>query len=127
MNDLVPREKLVKQGMRGLGGIAGGAGLFVLRLFTGGVLIHLPLNLTLSLSGLVAGGLVTLVGLAIGASREDRRAGLAVAAAGLLTLAASLPLVGGLGSRLMGIGAVGLLAFGVVNLLRFLRNLRRRM
>ena len=126
MNDLVPREKLVRKGMRGLGGLAGGAGLLVLRLFTGGALIHLPLGLTISLSGLIAGGVVTLIGLSIGASREDRKAGMAVAAAGLLTLAASLPLVRGIGSWLMGLGAAGLLAFGAVNLLGFLGQLRRR-
>ncbi len=127
MDDLVPREELVKQGMRGLGGLAGGAGLFVLRLFTHGTEITLPLGLKISLTGLIVGGVVTLVGLAIGSSREDRRAGLVVTAAGLLTLACSLPLVRPIGVTLMGIGIFGMLAIGVFNLIKFLRNLRRRM
>ncbi len=119
MGDLIPREKLIRQGMRGLGGLGGGIGMLVLRIFTGGP--------GLSLLGLIVGGAVTVFGLTVASSREDRRAGLVVTAAGLLTAAASLPWVGGIGQTLMTLGGIGLLAVGAFNLVKFLVNLRKRM
>jgi hypothetical protein len=119
MGDIVPRDQLVKQGMKGLGGVAGGIGLFILKAFTGGAVISLP--------GLIVGGIVAVVGLAIGSSREDRKAGMVVTAAGVLTAVASLPLVRGLGSTLLTLGGIGLLGMGIYSLAKFLANLRRRM
>lgn len=118
MGDLVPREKLVKQGMKGVGGVAGGIGALVLRGLTvaGG----------LSIPGLIIGGVVTVVGMAIGSSREDRTAGLITAGAGALTVLGSLPFLGGLGSGLLGLAGFGLLIGGGINLFKFLVNLRKR-
>lgn len=74
MSDLVPREKVSQQGVRAIGGIGGGVGLFV------------------------AAALVNLI-----------------------------PVVGGIGSTLLTLGGVGLLALGGYNGYQFVRNLRRRM
>jgi len=120
MGDIVPRNQLVKQGVQGIAGIGGGVGLLILRAITniGDVVFSVP--------GLVVGGVVTIAGLVITSSPEDRNAGMITIGAGALTLAASLPLVGGIAKVFMWIGGIGLIAAGAVSLFRFLRNLRRR-
>jgi hypothetical protein len=58
--------------------------------------------------------------------KADRIGGGIIAAGGVLTAVASLPVVGGLASGLMWLGGVGLLGAGVVNIVRFARGLRAR-
>ena len=118
MGDIVPREQLVKTGSKGVGGIVGGAGLFLLRAFTIGSGFSLP--------GIIIGGLVSVFGLGISSSPKDRMAGMVTTGAGLLTVIASLPIVGGLASALMWIGGAGLLAGGAYNLYKFIKGLKKR-
>ena len=120
MGDIVPRNQLVKQGVQGIAGIGGGVGLLILRA------IAAIGEGAFSVAGLIVGGVVTVAGFVIMSSPEDRRAGMITIGAGALTLAASLPLVGGVANAFMWIGGFGLIIAGAVSLFRFLRNLRRR-
>ncbi|TVQ38405.1 MAG: hypothetical protein EA384_09315 [Spirochaetaceae bacterium] len=120
MREIVPRETLVKQGMRGFGGVGGGVGLLVLQSLA-------RIGGGFSLPGLIVGGGLTLFGLGVAAKDPtDRDAGLVTAAAGIMTGVASLPIVGGLASGLMWISGVGLLAIGGYNLYRFFRGIKAR-
>lgn len=115
MSDIVPREQVSHQGMRAVGGIAGGVVLLVLT--------ALP-----PVAAAVAGGALALLGLSQTRSRQDRRPGWVVAGVGAATLAAGLiPGLGGLASALLTVSGIGLLGFGGFNLYQFIRNLRRRM
>ena len=120
MGDIVPRNQLVKQGVQGIAGIGGGVGLLILRA------IAAIGEGAFSVAGLVVGGVVAVAGFVIMSSPEDRRAGMITIGAGALTLAASLPLVGGIANAFMWIGGFGLIIAGAISLFRFLRNLRRR-
>ena len=120
MNELVPRSTLVRQGSRGIGGVAGGIGLLVLRGIAG-------VGAGLSLPGLIVGGGLTIFGLGAAArDKKDQTAGWITAGAGILTGVASLPLVGGLASGLMWIAGVGLLGTGGYSLYKFFKGLRAR-
>ena len=120
MGDIVPRNQLVKQGVQGIAGVGGGIGLLILRA------IAAIGEGAFSVAGLIVGGVVTVAGFVIMSSPEDRRAGVITIGAGALTLAASLPLIGGVANAFMWIGGFGLIIAGAVSLFRFLRNLRRR-
>jgi hypothetical protein len=120
MGDIVPRNQLVKQGVQGIAGIGGGVGLLILRA------IAAIGEGAFSVAGLIVGGVVTVAGFVIMSSPEDRSAGMITIGAGALTLAASLPLVGGIANAFMRIGGFGLIIAGAISLFRFLRNLRRR-
>jgi hypothetical protein len=120
MNDLVPRDQLVREGSRGIGGLIGGTGLLVLH----GIA---SIGAGFSLPGLIVGGLVTVTGLGLTqGTKADKTGGLVVAGAGALTALASLPIVGGLASGLMWVAGFGLLGVGGVNLFRFIRGMRKR-
>jgi len=119
MGDLMERKDLVKQGIKGLGGVGGGITLLVLKgIASRGAGISIP--------GLIAGGAVVLVGMVISSSREDRNAGLITVAAGAATAAASLPLVGGIAGWLMSLAGILLIGGGAFSLYKFWTNMRRR-
>jgi len=118
MGDLVPRKTMVKQGGYAFGGLAGGIALFALHAIAG------PAHF---LTSLIIGGAVALVGLAIGSSRDDRTAGTIVTAAGIVTAATAIPLIGGLAGALLTISGVGLLIVGGINLWKFVKNYRKRL
>jgi hypothetical protein len=114
MGDLVPRKELVKQGMKGIGGIVCGGVLLVLSGLSGPV-------------GWIVGGLLTIVGIGISSSKEDRTAGAITAAAGILTLISTLiPGIGGAAGWLMRIGGIGLLIAGGYSLIQFIINIKKR-
>ncbi|HCM25500.1 MAG: hypothetical protein A2Z99_11345 [Treponema sp. GWB1_62_6] len=115
MNEIVPTNTLAKQGVAAVGGIAGGLGLLVL----GG----LPW-----IFGIVAGGVVAVVGLSAMASHEraDRIAGRIALGAGALAVLAKLPIVGGLAGGLFGLATFGLLGMGVWNGFKFMKGLKSR-
>ncbi len=116
MNEIVPRNVLMKQGTKAAGGIVGGVALLILR-GVGGFLVP----------GLIVGGILTAVGIGISSkSKSDRLAGLVTAAAGVLTAVASLPVVGGFAKGLMLVGGLGLLVAGGVSLFKFIKGLRSR-
>ncbi len=114
MGDLVSRKELVKQGMMGIGGIAGGGILLFLSGISG------P-------AGWIVGGLLTLVGLGVSTSRDDRAAGVVILGAGVLTLVSALPLgIGLTADWLMRLGGIGLIIAGGVSLIKFIINLKKR-
>ncbi len=110
MGDIVPRKEVERDGIRGFGGLAGGAGLLVLS-----SLGMIP--------GLIVGGALTLVGLGVAGSKRDRVAGGVAAAAGILTL---LSKVLGFGGGFLLVGGIGLLAFGGYSLYNFFKKLKSR-
>jgi hypothetical protein len=118
MNDLVP---LNKRGVRGVGYTAGGLGIMVLSAFTGNFLL-----------ALIAGGATFVVGAAIGASkdRSDRNVGLGVMGAGILAAISGLrhiPIINifsGLAGSLLGVAGIGLLGYGVYNIVKFVKGLK---
>lgn len=120
MNELVPRDQLVKQGSRGVGGLVGGAGLLVLHSIA-------QIGAGFSLPGLIVGGVLAVTGIGFSSgSKADKTGGMILTGAGVLTGLAALPIVGGLASGLMWLSGLGLLGVGGVNLYRFIRGLRKR-
>ena len=113
MGDLVPRNVLVRQGMKGIGGIVGGGALLLLSGLTGVV-------------GWIIGGLLTALGLGICTSKEDRIAGVITAGAGALTLVSQIPGIEGIADWLMRAGGIGLVIAGGYSLIKFILNLRKR-
>ena len=112
MGDIVPRQELTKQGIQGVGGVGGGILLLVL---SGG-----------SIFAAILGGILTIAGLAIGRSREDRIPGAVVAGAGILGILSVIPFLSGVAGTLLTISGIGLLAMGGWKLVKFLMNLRKR-
>jgi hypothetical protein len=117
MNDIVPREKLTKQGVQGFVALAGGIGSFVLA----GVVRH-------PIGGIIVGGVLTVLGLVFAGSKHERVAGVVTTVVGAATLVASLPFLG-LGGIVRGlaIGAgVVLVGIGAWSLVKFFRGLKSR-
>jgi hypothetical protein len=116
MSEIVPRSQLTRQGVKGVGAVAGGVGLIVLSSL-GPVL------------GLIAGGVLTVVGLSLSGSKSDRTAGIVTAGAGIVTaisgLSHILKFLPPLG-WLMWVPGIGLIALGAVSFIRFLRGMKTR-
>ncbi len=110
MSDIVPRGEVTKSGVKGVGAIAGGVGLLILASFSG-------------LLGIIAGGAITVVGLALSGSKSDRTAGVVTTVAGILTGVTAL--VPGL-HWLMVVPGLGLLGAGVYSLVKFFRGMKSR-
>jgi hypothetical protein len=113
MGELVPRKELVKQAMYGIGGVGGGIILLAL-----GGLTFWP--------GVIIGGLIGIVGLAISASKKDRGAGLVVAGAGLVYALSRIPFLKFIAGPLFWIGGIGLIAVGAYQAYKFIKNLNAR-
>ncbi len=112
MSDLVPRNQLTGQGVKGTAATIGGVGLLVLSAMSAHWLL-----------GLIVGGVAAVVGLALMGSKSERKAGTVALVVGAVTAAVSL--IPGL-RWLLWVPGIGLLAAGVVSLFRFARNLRKR-
>lgn len=111
--EIVPRTVLVKQGLKSVGGVAGGIGLLVL-------------GLSGWLPSLIIGGVVTLIGLGISSSKKDRVAGLITTGAGILAMVSIIPILGGLSNPILFIGGIGLIVAGGLSLFKFIKNLLKR-
>jgi hypothetical protein len=102
--------------MKGVGALVGGVGLVVLSLL-GPVL------------GIIAGGILTVVGFSLTGSKSDRTAGIVTAGAGIVTAVSGLSHVlhflPNLG-WLMWIPGVALIGAGVYSLFKFFRGVRSR-
>jgi hypothetical protein len=115
MGELVPRKTMVKQALKGIGGIGGGIAL-------------LALAGAGSIFGFIIGGIITFIGLALSTSKEDRLAGTITAGAGILTLvsALGLPILKDIAGGLMYIGGGALIVAGVFSVINFIKNLNAR-
>ncbi len=116
MSEIEPRSQVSRNGVKGVGALAGGVGLVVLSLL-GPVL------------GLIAGGVLTVVGLSLTGSKSDRTAGWVTAGAGIVTAVSALhrflPFMPNLG-WLMWIPGVALIGAGVFSLIKFFRGVKSR-
>ncbi|MDR0761150.1 MAG: hypothetical protein LBF74_13750 [Treponema sp.] len=123
MNDIEPRVRrgytptnvLAKQGVTAIGSLIGGAGLLI-----AGVLPPVI--------GIILGGVVALTGIAATLSKhsDDRKIGILATAAGGLTILSKAGILKPLAGTLLAIGAVGLLAAGIWNGVKFLKGLKSR-
>ncbi len=112
MSDIVPRGRLTKQAMMGIGAAGGGIALLVL-------VGH-------GLFSIIAGGILAVAGLALSGGKSDRTAGVVTAVVGVATLVTGL-LPGFAFLRwIMTAGGVVLIGTGVVLLFRFFKNLKNR-
>ena len=125
MGDIMKRDEipsassLSKMGVSAIGYTAAGIFLAVLGIFTN----HW-------LPGVIAGGIVTLIGFGSFSSKDltDKKAGIVLTAAGILTVLSALPIgpISGFSRVLLGVGVFGLLALGVINAVKFFRGLKKR-
>lgn len=113
----VPASVLAKQGVTAVAGIAGGTALLVMG--------ALP-----SIAGLVVGGVATVAGIGALLSKDpdDKKPGAVLTAAGFLAMASKvgIPLIRPLAGTFLGLGAVGMLAMGVWNGIKFIKGLKKR-
>ena len=124
MNDLIPGEEytptnvLAKRGVRAISCLVGGAGLLLLA----------ALGARFPFLGIAVGAVLGVVGVGAVISKDpdDRKPGLVVLAAGVLSVLSRVPGVRAFAGTLLGIGAFGLLAAGIWNGIRFLREIKRR-
>ncbi len=121
MSDLVPRDRLTGQGVRGVVAVAGGIGILALAGIGG-------------IPGIIVGGVLAVIGLAFSGSRPERNAGLVIAAVGAAVLVTSVFSLLGLHGPISGLfhwlmRAAGLILLGVggLSLYRFISGLRKRM
>ena len=112
--EMVPRDKLTKQGLNGLVSVAGGVGALVLNALAAG------------LPGVIVGGIITVAGLALSGSKHERGVGVATTVVGAATIAASVGILGGLVHGVLWIGGLGLLGVGIYSLVKFFRGLKTR-
>jgi hypothetical protein len=114
MSDMEPRTQVSRNGVKGVGALAGGVGLVVLSLL-GPVL------------GLIAGGVLAVVGFSLTGSKSDRTAGMVAAGAGIVTAGvAVLSFLGAHLNGLLAIPGVALIGAGVWSLFKFFRGVRSR-
>jgi len=116
-NDVPTTSGLAKLGITAIGYSAAGIFIFVLNAISRNLII-----------GLVAGGIVTLFGLGSLKSKDpaDKKAGIIITAAGVLTLLSKIPFIAPVSSTILGIGAVGLLALGIWNGIKFFLGFKKR-
>ena len=119
-NDNIPSaSSLSKLGVKAVAYSAAGIFLFILNAVTGA-----------TWPGLIIGGIVCLFGIGSFMSKDlaDKKAGIVITLAGGLTVLSKIkiPFISGFSGVLLGIGAVGLLALGIVNAVKFFRGLKKR-
>jgi len=122
-NEIEKREaipstsSLSKMGITAIGYCAGGIFLILLQVFS-----------RFRGLGLVIGALVCIVGIVSFTSKDqaDRKAGAVIMAAGALALLSKIPVVAPLAGTLLSIGAIGLLALGIWNGIKFFIGLKKR-
>jgi hypothetical protein len=112
MSDIVPRSEVSKSGVKGVGAVVGGTALLVLSAIS-----QIPVI------GVIAGGVLAVVGLSLTTSRSDRTAGAVTAVAGIVTAAAAL--IPGL-RWLVWLPGIGLLGAGIYMLFKFFRGMKTR-
>jgi len=118
-DDMPSTSSLSKLGVSAVGYTACGILLMILNGFS-----------NLNWLGIIVGALVFLVGVSSLKSREttDRKAGMVIAAAGLLAVLSrfNIPLISGLSGTLLSLGAIGVLAVGILKGIKFFLGLKKR-
>ena len=118
-NEIPTVTSLSKTGVSAVGYGAAGIFLLILNAVTGPVIL-----------AFIVGGLVCLLGLGSLRSKNptDRKVGLLITAAGILTILSKIPIpvIAPLSNILLGIGAFGLLALGIWNGIKFIIGLKKR-
>ena len=125
MNEIVRTDEipstssLSKLGVSAVGYTAAGIFLLILNLVTQSFL-----------PAFIIGGLVLLFGIGSYKSKDltDKKAGIVLIAAGALTILSKIPIpfIQGLSGVILTIGAIGLLAVGIINGVKFFRGLKKR-
>ena len=125
MNDIEKRDEipsastLSKLGITAIGYSAGGIFLFILQVVS-----------RFRVFGLIAGAVVCLLGIGSLLSKDpaDRKAGVIITAAGVLAILSKsgIPGITQVTGTLLAIGAVGLLALGIWNGIKFFVGLKKR-
>jgi len=117
-DEIPSRSQLSKLGITGIAYSVGGVLLLFLQAIARGGL------------GYVIGGLITIVGIASFTSKDkaDRKAGAIIMTAGILVLVSKIriPVIAPIAGVLMSIGAIGLLAMGIWNGIKFFIGLKKR-
>jgi hypothetical protein len=118
--DSIPStSRLARFGVTAVGYTAAGIFLFVLQAIA-----------SFRVLGLIAGAVVCIIGFASLKSRDpaDKRAGAIITAAGVLTVLSmtGIPFFARVSGTLLSIGAVGLLALGIWNGIKFFIGLKKR-
>ena len=118
-NDIPSASSLSKLGITAIGYSAGGIFLLLLNA------VARSMGL-----GLIVGGIVSVLGIFSLRSKDpaDKKAGLIITAAGVLTVLSRsrIPFVTEISGTLLGIGAIGLLALGIWNGIKFFIGLKKR-
>ncbi|MDR0302450.1 MAG: hypothetical protein LBI04_09100 [Treponema sp.] len=116
-DDIPSTASLSKLGITAIGYTAGGIFLFLLQAFA-----------KLRGLGLVAGAVVCVIGVVSLMSKDtaDKKAGAIITTAGVLVLLSKIQPLAPLAGTLLSIGAIGLLATGIVNGIKFLFGLKKR-
>jgi hypothetical protein len=119
IDDIPSTSSLSKLGISAVGYAAGGIFLFLLNIFA-----------RFRGLGLVIGGVVCLIGIGSLMSKDpaDKKAGVLITAAGALTILskARIPFLTAVSGTLLSIGAVALLALGIINGVKFFIGLKKR-
>jgi predicted membrane protein len=123
MNDIEKRDyipstsNLAKQGVSAVFCVVGGGLLFILQVLS-----------RFKILGLAIGAVVCVIGISALLSKDpdDRKPGLVITAAGALTLLSKIPFIAPIAGTLLSVGALGLLAMGIVNAVKFFTGLKKR-
>ncbi len=114
MSDIVPRDQLSRQGVRGAVAVAGGVGTLILAGLGG-------------LPGIIIGGILTIAGIALSGGKKEKTAGIVTAVAGATIVVSSIiPGAFGFLHWIMRAAGIVLLGVGGFSLFRFFSNLRKR-
>jgi hypothetical protein len=113
MSDIVPRSQLTKDGVKGVGAVAGGISLLAL---AGGHIF-----------AIIAGAVLTVAGLALSSSKSDRTAGIVSTVVGAAALASGIlgrwiPAI----PWLMRVAGLVFLGAGIYSLVKFFRGMKTR-
>ena len=111
--EIVPREKVTKQGVQGIVSVAGGIGALLLSGLGG-------------IPGIIVGGVITVAGLLLSGSKHERTAGIATTVVGGAIVVGSLGILGGLVHGVLVAGGIVLLGLGAYSLVKFFRGLKSR-
>jgi hypothetical protein len=115
MSDMPTRSEVRNNFIKGVAGIGGGVGLWILS-----TLGFIP--------GLIVGGLVAGVGALMLRSEKERNAGMAAIGIGALTAVAAspIPFISGFSNVLFGIAAIGAGIFGGWSLWKYFQGMKAR-